>query len=271
MQFGTAEVIAAGIYNIELAAKGRAVTKNRKTVMFEIELPLSDGGTSYINSQEHAIESDTLICAKPGQIRHTRAPFSCYYLHVMVKPGELYDALMDLPNFIKTDKSEKYLALFKRFCKHYGKGTLSDEMICQSITLEIFYYLIADTVRTTEREQVKTNNYATIESTVAYIKENLTADLSLEALADRAGFSSIYFHKCFRTSVGMTIREYVEAQRIKRATMLLVQSNMTLTEIAYECGFSSQSYFSFAFRRKMGMTPREYSARLLEMYESDEQ
>ena len=123
----------------------------------------------------------------------------------------------------------------------------------------------------TEREKVKTNNYAAIESTVAYIKENLTADLSLEALADRAGFSSIYFHKCFRASVGMTIREYVEAQRIKRATMLLVQSNMTLTEIAYECGFSSQSYFSFAFRRKMGMTPREYSARLLEMYESDEQ
>lgn len=271
MEFGTTEVISAGIYNIELAAKGRAVTKNRKTVMFEIELPLYDGGVSYVNSEEHVIRSDTLICAKPGQIRHTRAPFSCYYVHVIVKESELYDALISLPNFIKTDKKDKYLALFKRFCKHYGNGTLSDEMICESVMLEIFYYLITDTARTTARERVKNNNYEVIESTVVYIKENLTADLSLQTLADRAGFSEIYFHKCFRASVGMTLREYVEAQRIKRATMLLAQSNMTLTEIAYECGFSSQSYFSYAFKRSMGMTPREYGARLWERYEADEQ
>ena len=271
MEFVTPDVIAAGIYDIELAAKGRAITQNRKTVMFEIELPISDGGVSYVNSEEHPIRSDTLICAKPGQIRHTRAPFSCYYMHVIIKEGELYDLLMSLPNFIKTDKREKYLALFKRFCKHYGNGTPSEELIANSVMLEILYLLVTDAERTTARGKVKSNNYAAIESTIAYIKENLTSDLTLQTLAQREGFSAIYFHKCFRASVGMTLREYVEAQRIKRATMLLTQSDMTLTRIAYECGFSSQSYFSFAFKRSMGMTPREYETRLWERYESDKE
>lgn len=271
MRYAIPEVISAGIYDIELAAKGRVLTNNRKTVMFEIELPLCDGGISYVNSEERPIRSDTLICAKPGQIRHTRAPFSCYYMHVMISEGELYETLMGLPNFIKTDKKEKYLELFKRFCRHWENGTQSEELISGSVMLEIFYHLITDAKGTTVREKIKSNNYAAIESTVSYIKANLTAELSLETLAQRAGFSAIYFHKCFKASVGMTLREYVEAQRIKHATMLLVQSDMTLTDIAYECGFSSQSYFSYAFRRKMGMTPREYAARLWERYETDEQ
>ncbi len=271
MELALPEVISAGIYNLELATKGRAITKNRKTVMFEIELPLFDGGISYVNSEEHPITSDTLICAKPGQIRHTRSPFSCYYIHVIVKEGELYDTLMSLPNFIKTDKKDKYLALFKRFCKHYGNGTPSEELISNSVMLEILYMLVTDAERTTAREKIKNNNYAAIESTIAYVKENLTADLSLEMLAERVGFSPIYFHKCFKTSVGMTLREYVEAQRIKRATSLLTHTDMTLTQIAYECGFSSQSYFSYAFKRSLGMTPREYETRLWERYEADEQ
>ena len=266
------QLITTGVYDSSLLySAGTEKTVHRRVSMFEIELPLFDGGISYVNSEEHPIMSDTLICAKPGQIRHTRSPFSCYYMHVIVKEGELYDTLISLPNFIKTDKKEKYLALFKRFCKHYGNGTTSEELIANSVMLEIFYHLVTDAERTTSHEKIKNNNYAAIESTIAYIKENLTADLSLEMLAERAGFSAIYFHKCFKTSVGMTLREYVEAQRIKRATTLLAQSDMTLTQIAYECGFSSQSYFSYAFKRSMGMTPREYETRLWERYEADEQ
>ena len=101
MELGAAEVISAGIYNLELATKGRAVTKNRKTVMFEIELPIEDGGVSTINSEDMPVRKDTVICAKPGQMRHTRLPFACYYIHLIVNEGSLCETLMDIPNFIK--------------------------------------------------------------------------------------------------------------------------------------------------------------------------
>ena len=70
-------------------------------------------------------------------------------------------------------------------------------------------------------------------------------------------------------AVGKTLHEFVEEQRLKEAVNLLVASNMTLAEIAYSCGFSSQSYFSFAFKRKMKTTPRKYTAKLNEMYENN--
>ena len=70
--------------------------------------------------------------------------------------------------------------------------------------------------------------------------------------------SPIHFHNFFKKSVGKTLREYVEEQRIKKATGLLLTTNDSLTKIAFECGFSSQSYFSYVFKRKMKITPREY-------------
>lgn len=266
MEIVLPEIVAVGIYHSSVAVKGRTVTKNRKTVMFEIELPTEAGGVSTINSEDMPIRTDTLICAKPGQMRHTRLPFTCYYMHVILREGSLYEALMDMPNFIRTGKSETYRALYERLCKHYGIGTENEEIILQSIMLEIIYNLIDDANRIAVRERVKSSNYAVIERTIAYIKENPTSELSLEKLATMAGFSPVYFHNCFKASTGQTLHTYVETQRLKMAANMLVSSDRTLTEIAYECGFSSQSYFSYVFKRKMGVTPREYAQKVFEKY-----
>ena len=269
MELGAAEVISAGIYNLELATKGRAVTKNRKTVMFEIELPIEDGGVSTINSEDMPVRKDTVICAKPGQMRHTRLPFACYYIHLIVNEGSLCETLMDIPNFIKVESVDKYRELFERLCRHYGSGVPIEDMILHSIILEIIYKLSLDSKKISVREKIKSSNYAVIKKVINYIKENPTADLSLGTVASMAGFSEVYFHNCFKASTGETLHAYVETQRIKSAARMLLSTDKTLTEIAYECGFSSQSYFSYAFKRRMGVTPREYSKRIFEQYGGD--
>lgn len=60
------EIVAVGIYNSQIAAKNIKISKNRKTSMFEIELPIEDGGISYIDANSKQINSDMMICAKPG-------------------------------------------------------------------------------------------------------------------------------------------------------------------------------------------------------------
>ena len=81
-----------------------------------------------------------------------------------------------------------------------------------------------------------------------------------------AGFTPTYFHKLFKASTGKTLREYVEEQRIKKAINLLLKYDTTVTEIAYECGFSSQSYFNYAFKRKMKTSPKQYAKKVFEQY-----
>ncbi len=261
------ETVAAGIYNADIAAKNKTVTKSRKTTMFEIEIPIEDGGISYIDSLENPIRTDTVICAKPGQLRHTKLPFKCYYIHMLLTEGELFKALMQLSDFIHTDNREKYYDLFGKITKYADSALKDDEIILHSAVLELVYTLLQDSERLRLRHGEKNNNREVIENTIKYIKDNLTADLSLNTVAQRAGFSPIHFHNCFKVSTGKTLRVYVEEQRIKKAVNILISSNKTLTEIAYSCGFSSQSYFSYAFKRRMGVTPRDYAVEISKQYD----
>ncbi len=262
------EIVAIGIYNSQIAVKGKTITRNRTTTMFEIELPIEKGGISYIDEENTPIETDTVICAKPGQLRHSRLPYKCYYIHMMLRGGALYDALMHCPVFIKTTKADKYREIFIKLCKHYDEGLETDEIRIQSLILELIHILISDSEKQTFKEKVKGRNYEIIERTDKHIKNNLTSDLSLESLADLAGFSPVYFHNCFKTSTGMTLHSFIELQRINKAKNLLVTTDYTLTQISEECGFSSQSYFSYAFKKINGVTPREYVKKVFERYDN---
>ena len=259
------QIVSVGVFNAQLVFKNRTTSKNRKTTMFEIEIPIEDGGTSYIDNESHTVSPNVIICAKPGQIRHTRLPFKCYYIHMIVTEGELLDILTSLPNFIDAADTEQIREIFLTLCGHYQTGISTNEILLQSLVLKLVYILNQNAVRI-EKSTPKANHHKTIERTLEYIKQNLTADLTLECLANAAGFNPIYFHKLFKSSTGRTLHDYVEDQRIQKSIHLLISTNMTLTQISYECGFSSQSYFSYAFKRRMGASPRDYAKKAVARY-----
>lgn len=123
------EIVAIGIFDVHIAFPSVSVTHNRRTTMFEIELPVEDGGISYIDTEEMPITSDMIICAKPGQVRHTRAPFKCYFIHMILTEGSLYDTLSSLPAFIKVEQKEAYLDIFRNLCNYYETAVKEDELL----------------------------------------------------------------------------------------------------------------------------------------------
>ena len=255
--------IWGGRYNAQVAMKNRTVTKDRKVTQFEIELPLEDGGVSYIDGQMHPITKNLVICAKPGQIRHTRLPFKCHYIHMVVREGLLYDTLSSLPNFIETVNPERIRNIFDKICKCHVSERKENELLQQSLFLELVYAIQSPLQGNRKKEGNKA-----VEKAIAYIKNNLTADLTLESLANEVKFAPSYFHKLFKAYTGKPLHRYIEDLRIEQATNLLITTEMTLTQIAYECGFSSQSYFSYAFKRHTSMTPRAYARKIMAAYDS---
>ena len=235
--------------------------------MFEIELPLESGGVSYMDDDSCHIGPDILICARPGQLRHTMFPHICYYVHLIIEDGALYNMMMSVPSFIKVDDHNRYSELLRRISKYHNSTVERDLVMAESLILELIYTISKDAETMLLGDGVRGDKHDVIKSTIKYIKENLTSDLSLETVAAHSGFSPIYFHNFFKKATGKTLRDYVEEQRIRRAANMIVSSDMTLTRIAYECGFSSQSYFSYAFKRRIGMTPREYAKKIFEQYE----
>lgn len=97
-------------------------------------------------------------------------------------------------------------------------------------------------------------------SKLRLINDRLRADLPFPRLDDLAavcGLSPRHLSRAFRVETGQTIREYIREASLERATRLLTSTDLAITKIAYDLGFSSSSSFGFAFRRAKGLTPRE--------------
>jgi len=86
------------------------------------------------------------------------------------------------------------------------------------------------------------------------------AELSLARAAAEAGMAPASFSRFFRRATGRTFISYVNELRIGRACRLLLETELTITEIAYRVGFNNLSNFNRRFRQIRDQAPREYRA-----------
>jgi AraC-like DNA-binding protein len=90
---------------------------------------------------------------------------------------------------------------------------------------------------------------------LAWIEQGLAGDLSVGALADRAGLSVSRFKARFRREMGLPPGEYVLRRKVQAARERLLRTDASVTQIAYDLGFSSSQYFATVFRRYMRRSP----------------
>jgi len=95
-------------------------------------------------------------------------------------------------------------------------------------------------------------------STLVHIQTHLHADMSLEFLANRAGFSAYHFHRIFREFVGEPVKEYIRRLRLERGAYRLKISEDSVLQIALECGFKTHESFTRAFTRRFGVPPSAF-------------
>jgi transcriptional regulator GlxA family with amidase domain len=91
-----------------------------------------------------------------------------------------------------------------------------------------------------------------------WIADHLGEDLSVPALARRAGMSPRNFARAFRREIGATPAAYVEAQRVEGARRLLETAAASVAEVAAACGFARVETMHRAFRRGVRVTPGQY-------------
>lgn len=93
---------------------------------------------------------------------------------------------------------------------------------------------------------------------IAYIYQNLNADLSVKGLAAYVGLDPSYLSKLFSAEVGITVKKFVTQAKISTACDLLANTELKYIEIAYSLGFSTQSVFIRTFKAEKGITPKAY-------------
>lgn len=97
-----------------------------------------------------------------------------------------------------------------------------------------------------------------INQTVEYIREHVGDVITLRELADMAHLSACHYSHEFKRQTGFSPMEYVINTRLEKAKMLLLQTTMSVIDIAYEVGYESGGSLSNLFIKKVGCSPREY-------------
>jgi AraC-like DNA-binding protein len=90
-----------------------------------------------------------------------------------------------------------------------------------------------------------------------YMLSSLDRSILLEDMAREAGLSPYHFHRAFTKAFRETPHRYLVRQRLEKAHSMLSRSDLSVTEICFECGFESLGSFSSLFHRHFGLSPRE--------------
>jgi AraC family transcriptional regulator len=136
-----------------------------------------------------------------------------------------------------------------------ASGTLYAESLAHALAVRFLFlgeHLPTRSHRTAILPQRKLRNIQDL------IESRLAADLTLQELAAEIGYSRAHFLRMFRATTGMTPHRYVLKRRVERARQLLEQVELSIAEVAFRCGFSSQAHLTVAFRNEFGVTPAEY-------------
>jgi AraC family transcriptional regulator len=95
---------------------------------------------------------------------------------------------------------------------------------------------------------------------VEYINEHLDQEIKLADLAGVLGMSQFHFSHLFKQAIGTSPYQYLLQQRVERAKQLLKQTDQSIMDIAFSCGFNSHSHLTKQFRNLTGITPKAYRA-----------
>lgn len=113
----------------------------------------------------------------------------------------------------------------------------------------------ADRTAETDMQQIK-----------AYIQAHVTEQLPMEQLAAAFGISTSTITRRFKTEVGIAPREYINRQKVEEAKKLLLQEQLSLTDISAMLSFSTSSYFTTVFKQFVSCTPSEYRKKMGEIH-----
>lgn len=218
----------------------------------EEKYPLCAGQFMLVNSNEiHSVDSPT-----PNQTVVVQIPlkaFENYYTgeqfirfthdpkaqddQVTTLVHDMYGAYMEKkPGYDLKIKGQYYELLYLLVTK-YKEAQASSHMV---------------------RYNRKLNRLSAI---TAYMKEHYKDELSLERLAEIFGYSPTYLCRMFQKYAGINYSSYLQSIRLEYAYQELVNSDVTISEIAMENGFPNSKAFTKAFRDKYGMLPSEYRKR----------
>ena len=240
---------------------------------FEICYFPADSGTFMIQDREYPIRPGDVFIVNGNDIHQPvlrtalnqgaiATYFSCRIFADANESGEWLNPFILASrmgaNRIKADRRLRQLIQELHQTVAGAKG--SWQLASRGILMHILSLIACDFIRRFDRtdQSASLRGAHRFGRVIAYINDHLHEPISAANLYRLAGLSHSQFSVRFRSTFGLGVAAYIQAQRISRAKRLLKSTSMAITQIALSTGFSSSSFFNRVFKKHVGTTPLLY-------------
>lgn len=201
-----------------------------------------------------------LLPAKTKQVFFTDSqdPYQKYFCHfeITCQQSDLFD-LIHLPLCVDAKNPEYAKEIFEKMISVCRGRDIYSSLWAKQLVLELLCYYM----RCCPQDHitfVSRNFDSPLAAAVSYVETHLHEPISVQQMADAAGYHSSHFTRVFQERMGISPGQFVIRQKTERAAELLTTTTMSVAAIADDLGFGSPFHFSGFFKKQTGMSPSLY-------------
>ncbi|GGG72224.1 AraC family transcriptional regulator [Paenibacillus radicis (ex Gao et al. 2016)] len=220
---------------------------------------------------EYPLRKDTLFLSKPGILHQIRSENGLDLSYVAFEIDEAnsapevvasYRLLLDSSNCIRYGIGETPAALIWRALigQTRQNDSLSDSLL-NSTAQSLLLSLCSAFSEENEEERTlppRKLSHHSMRSAVLYIRDNLSADLSVKDVARYMHLSVRSLSRLFHENLQVSCQDYIQREKMKRAVHLIRHTDLGFSEIAERAGYGSVHYFTRVFTKIYGVSPGKY-------------
>lgn len=238
---------------------------------YEIDLELGNERLIFIDDIPHAIRRGNICIRKPGQTVYGQGnhaiitqssilltvdfsgeqPSDHYSRNIEGPIQKIWDSpLLDqLSGVIVPHSENTFIPIYTELLSL----AFTDRKAAEMLIMELIYKLNAEVCRQNYIKNKPTETHCS--KVLNYLKNHLEEEVSLETLAQLVHLDKNYLVRLFKDTYGQTPIKTLIDMRMERACDLIANTNMTISDIAAACGYTSASYFTAEYKKHFGITP----------------
>jgi AraC-like DNA-binding protein len=254
--FPSVKALNAGLF----ISRGKSIHPDRIIDSFQIifvvdgELAIREGNTDFFLKAGQSIILYPRI--RHAGIKSYGAGLSFYWVHFTRRrmKKETNKIVLSVPKVAAIQQPERLIEIFRRFLNDQEAGGLSARrgaILIMNMLIEI-----AESEETQKNIDIKKKALA--ERAFNFIRIHFHEDINTTRISSELKCNPDYLSRVFRGSYKKSLTTYIHERRMHYARNLLMNSDYTIREIGFECGFRYSNYFNRIFKRYEGMTPKAF-------------
>ncbi|MDR2834236.1 MAG: AraC family transcriptional regulator [Streptococcaceae bacterium] len=240
---------------------------------FILHIVLDGKGVYYVKNQMFPLKAGDLFLIRPDELTFYQADKQNPWVYAWIGfGGKTSKQIINHSIFsnnqyvLSNQKANNYAKIIKN-CLNLTNETFEEEVLLNQNIYKILSLLL-------QEKQIKMNTSSKVSEltrkTIDYVQQQLPQSASVQMIADELNVNRSHLSRTFSKDMGMNLKNWLLSLKINKASQLLITTDKTIEQIAFDSGFASLVAFSRAFKQMNNENPMQYRKRSKNINRQDE-